>query len=118
MQDARLISVDNPESGIFFFNSDDELVGAIRTEGELFQCRLTRKPTRQHQVFELSGEGSTVQMTGTVFRNQEQEFSPAGNPKPIISGKIDVGGIPKRFAAWDKQGAKGPFITVKISPAA
>ena len=49
--------------------------------------------------------------SGILFKNDKR-----GNEKaPDFTGKLDVGGIEYRLAAWIKEGARGKFITLKVS---
>uniref|UniRef100_UPI0013D77D3D hypothetical protein n=1 Tax=Proteus vulgaris TaxID=585 RepID=UPI0013D77D3D len=52
-----------------------------------------------------------------VFRNETQEKTPNGADKPIVRGDINVAGVKKRFAAWERTGTKSgkPFLSVLIS---
>ncbi len=114
---ARIIAVEKPDTGVFFYDSDTKLTGAIRTDGELFQCTMTLKPTQRNKVFEVKGESLIASLEGTVFRNETQEKTPNGADKPIVRGDINVAGVKKRFAAWERTGTKSgkPFLSVLIS---
>lgn len=49
--------------------------------------------------------------SGILFKNDKK-----GNDKaPEYTGKINIDGTEKRLAAWVKDGAKGKFMSLKVS---
>jgi hypothetical protein len=50
--------------------------------------------------------------SGTLFKNNKKTD---GDKLPDYTGNIKINGTEKRLAAWVKQGAKGAFLSLKIS---
>ena len=49
--------------------------------------------------------------SGILFKNDKR-----GNEKaPDYTGKLNVGGVDYRLAAWVKTGARGKYMTLKVS---
>ena len=49
--------------------------------------------------------------SGILFSNDKK-----GNPKaPDWTGKINIDGVEKRLAAWERIGKKGKFLTLNVS---
>ena len=50
--------------------------------------------------------------SGTLFRNNKKQ---EGDKQPDYNGTIKVDGVEKQIAGWVRQGAKGTFLSLKIS---
>ena len=50
--------------------------------------------------------------SGTLFRNTRKQ---EGDKLPDYNGTIKVDGVEKQIAGWVRQGAKGTFLSLKIS---
>lgn len=50
--------------------------------------------------------------SGTLFRNSKKQ---EGDKLPDYNGTIKVDGVEKQIAGWVRQGAKGTFLSLKIS---
>jgi len=50
--------------------------------------------------------------SGTLFRNNKKQD---GDKLPDYTGNIKINNKEMRIAGWVKQGAKGPFLSLKIS---
>jgi hypothetical protein len=51
-------------------------------------------------------------MTGVLFRNERK----TADNHPSHTGTITIGGVEYRIAAWVKEGAKGRFFSLKVTP--
>ena len=49
--------------------------------------------------------------SGVLFKNDKE----GNEARPDYTGKINVGGVEKRLAAWLKDGAKGKFLSLRVS---
>lgn len=49
--------------------------------------------------------------SGVLFKNDSKER----DNQPDYTGKINVGGVEKRLAAWIKQGRNGKFMSLKVT---
>lgn len=50
--------------------------------------------------------------SGALFRNNKKQ---EGDKLPDYNGTIKVNGVEKQIAGWVRQGAKGSFLSLKIS---
>lgn len=50
--------------------------------------------------------------SGALFRNNKKQ---EGDKLPDYNGTIKINGVEKQIAGWVKQGAKGSFLSLKIS---
>ena len=50
--------------------------------------------------------------SGTLFRNNKKQD---GDKLPDYNGTIKINGVEKQIAGWVRQGAKGSFLSLKIS---
>ena len=50
--------------------------------------------------------------SGTLFRNTRKQ---EGDKQPDYNGTIKVDGVEKQIAGWVRQGAKGTFLSLKVS---
>ena len=50
--------------------------------------------------------------SGTLFRNNKKQD---GDKQPDYTGNVKANGKELRIAGWVKQGAKGSFLSLKIS---
>lgn len=50
--------------------------------------------------------------SGTLFRNNKKQ---EGDKLPDYNGTIKINGVEKQIAGWVRQGAKGSFLSLKIS---
>ena len=49
--------------------------------------------------------------SGVLFKNDRKER----DNQPDYTGKINVGGVEKRLAAWIKEGKNGKYMSLKVS---
>lgn len=49
--------------------------------------------------------------SGVLFRNDRKQ----SDKSPDYTGKINVGGVEKRLAAWVRDKGKGKFLSIKVS---
>ena len=50
--------------------------------------------------------------SGVLFRNERKN---PGDNRPDYQGKINVGGVEKRLAAWIRKGKNGKYMSLKVS---
>ena len=50
--------------------------------------------------------------SGALFRNNKKQ---EGDKLPDYNGTIKINGVEKQIAGWVRQGAKGSFLSLKIS---
>ena len=50
--------------------------------------------------------------SGALFRNSKKQ---EGDKLPDYNGIIKINGVEKQIAGWVRQGAKGSFLSLKIS---
>ena len=50
--------------------------------------------------------------SGALFRNSKKQ---EGDKLPDYNGTIKINGVEKQIAGWVRQGAKGSFLSLKIS---
>lgn len=54
---------------------------------------------------------TTYENSGILFKNDKRDNQKA----PDLTGKLNVGGVDYRLAAWVKEGARGKFMSLKVS---
>ncbi len=57
---------------------------------------------------------TTRDNSGALFRNDKQ----GNEARPDYRGDITIGGVKYRLSGWVKEGQRGKFLSLSVSPAA